>query len=174
MSISKIFESQPFLITANVLSGILSVVVIGLTADNLVYVHTPGAKDGLTLIKYNMTMHGDTMTQRADIALLPVDIRLGSYWLLLAAGIGGFLDSILLGGMMCWRRLKAAEMQAEKKAVGYIHYSAPHHVLICTTDHRSKSHTTNSSKHLYRRRCILSCAGSNHLLFYGLVQIGNF
>jgi hypothetical protein len=123
MPIRSIFESQPFLITANVLAGILSVVVIGLTADNLAYVHTPLAKYGATTIYFNMTMNRTEIVQQASIDFLPLDLRLGSYWLLLAAGIGGFVDAILLGVMLCWRRLKAAELQAERGAVSQIRSS---------------------------------------------------
>jgi hypothetical protein len=118
MSIRKVCESQAFLITANVLSGILSLVVIGLISDNLVYVHTPSAKNGVSRIHYNLTIApGKIVQEQANIALLPRDLRLGSYWLLLAAGIGGFVDSLLLGGLLCWRRLKAAEMQVEDVAI---------------------------------------------------------
>ncbi|KAF2429866.1 hypothetical protein EJ08DRAFT_262443 [Tothia fuscella] len=113
MSLRSVFESQPFLVTANVLGGIISIVIIGLTADNLAYVHSNRARTGSTMITFNITSNGAEVAQQSMIDFLPLDLRIGSYWLLLAAGIGGFLDAILLGGMLCWRRLKAAQMQAE-------------------------------------------------------------
>lgn len=113
MSIRKVLESQPFLIAANVLAGILSIVVIGLVADNLVWLHTSDAKNGVSTIGFNITVNDTSTYDTAVVAHLPVDLRTGSYWLMLAAGIGGFLDAILLGGMQCWRRLKSASLQVE-------------------------------------------------------------
>jgi len=89
------------------------VVIIGLTADNLVYVHTSKAKTGTTHIAYNVTLDRAELLQSADIAFLPQNLHIASYWLLLAGGIGGFIDAILLGGILCWRRLKSAELQVE-------------------------------------------------------------
>jgi hypothetical protein len=117
MSLRKVFESQALLITANILCGIISLVVIGLIADNLVFVHTPGAQNDVTTIRYNMTVSGKTSQEQVSIAVLPQNIRLGSYWFLLAAGIGGLIDSLLLGGLLCWRRLKAAELRIEDESI---------------------------------------------------------
>lgn len=113
LSIRKVLESQPFLITANVLSGILAIAIIGLVADNLHYVHTAGAKNGSSMIGYNSTDDGVEEYNTAIVGHLPADLRIGSYWLILAAGIGGFIDAVLLGGMLCWRRLKSASLQVE-------------------------------------------------------------
>jgi len=113
MSIRKLIVSQPFLITANVLSGFVAVVVIGLVSDNLAYVRTGSARNGIVDIAYNVTVNDTQVLETSTIALTPLDYRVGSYWLMLAAGIGGFLDAILLGGTLCWRRLKSAEIQEE-------------------------------------------------------------
>lgn len=113
MSVRRVLESQPFLITANVLAGILSVVIIGLVADNLSWVRTSGAQNATSVIGFNITINGTSTFDTATVGHLPVDVRTGSYWLMLASGIGGFIDAILLGGMQCWRRLKSASLQAE-------------------------------------------------------------
>jgi len=113
MSVRKVLESQPFLIAANVLAGILSIVIIGLVADNLAWVNTNGAQTASSTIGFNITVNGTSTFDTADVGHLPVDVRLGSYWLMLASGIGGFIDAILLGGMQCWRRLKSASLQVE-------------------------------------------------------------
>jgi hypothetical protein len=132
MSVRKVFESQAFVIIANVLAGIISLVIIGLTADNLAYVHTPAVKNEVTSINYNTTISGKVAHQQANIAVLPQNVRLGSYWMLLAAGIGGFVDSLLLGGVLCWRRLKAAELQVENASV-VSNYCSPWSVsFVCT------------------------------------------
>ncbi|KIW01367.1 hypothetical protein, variant [Verruconis gallopava] len=113
MSIRKVLESQPFLIAANVLAGILSIVVIGLVADNLAWLRTADAKTGVSTIGFNITVNNTETFDTARVAHLPVDVRTGSYWLMLAAGIGGFIDAVLLGAMQCWRRLKNASLQVE-------------------------------------------------------------
>jgi hypothetical protein len=141
MSIRKVFESQALLITANVLSGIISLVVIGLIADNLVYVHKPGVENGVTRMHYNNTISGKTTLEQANITVLPQNLRMGSYWALLAAGIGGFLDSLLLGGLLCWRRLKAAELQVDDDSVVRFNTSMCDQALLTTiwfAEHRSE------------------------------------
>jgi len=90
------------------------VAIIGLVADNLVFVRRPGAKTGMTDIVYNVTMNRTEVVQRASIALLPLDLHIASYWLMLAGGIGGFVDAVLLGGVLCWRRMKSAAIQVER------------------------------------------------------------
>merc|ERR1711881_593500 len=111
MSVRKVLESQPFLITANVLAGILSIVIIGLVADNLAWAHTEGARTASSTIGFNITVNGTETFDTANVGHLPTDVRLGSYWLMLASGIGGFIDALLLGGIQCWRRLKSASLQ---------------------------------------------------------------
>merc|ERR1711981_345579 len=113
MSVRKVLESQPFLITANVLAGILSIVIIGLVADNLAWAHTEGARTASSTIGFNITVNGTETFDTANVGHLPTDVRLGSYWLMLASGIGGFIDALLLGGIQCWRRLKSASLQVE-------------------------------------------------------------
>merc|ERR1711981_805320 len=113
MSVRKVLESQPFLITANVLAGILSIVIIGLVADNLAWAHTEGARTASSTIGFNITVNGTETFDTANVGHLPTDVRLGSYWLMLASGIGGFIDALLLGGIQCWRRLKRASLQVE-------------------------------------------------------------
>ncbi|KAE9962661.1 hypothetical protein BLS_010162 [Venturia inaequalis] len=113
MAIRKTIQSQPFLIMATVLSGILSVIVIGLVADNIAWVRTSGAQKSIAHIVYNVTMNRTEVVQSADIAVLPFDLHLASYWLMLAAGVCGVFDAVLISGMMCWRRIKSAEMQVE-------------------------------------------------------------
>jgi len=113
MSVRKVLESQPFLITANVLAGILSIVIIGLVADNISWVNTSGARTQASLIGFNITVDGDSTFDTALVGHLPQDVRINSYWLMLASAIGGFVDAILLGAMQCWRRLKSASLQAE-------------------------------------------------------------
>merc|ERR1711981_92324 len=113
MSVRKVLESQPFLITANVLAGILSIVIIGLVADNLAWAHTEGARTASSTIGFNITVNGTETFDTANVGHLPTDVRLGSYWLMLASGIGGFIGALLLGGIQCWRRLKSASLQVE-------------------------------------------------------------
>jgi hypothetical protein len=113
MSVRKVLGSQPFLITANVLAGILSIVIIGLVADNLAWLQTSDAKTGVSTIGFNITINETAAYDTAVVAHLPVDVRTGSYWLMLAAGIGGFIDALVLGGMLCWRRLKSFSLQVE-------------------------------------------------------------
>jgi hypothetical protein len=119
MPIHKTIQSQPFLIMATVLSGVLSVVVIGLVVDNLAWVRTSGPQHSITHIAYNVTMNRTEIVQSADIALLPLNLHLASYWLMLAAGVCGTLDAVLIGGMMCWRRMKSAELQVERGEVSH-------------------------------------------------------
>jgi hypothetical protein len=146
MSVRKVFESQAFLIIANVLSGIISLAVIGLTADNLAYVHTPAARNDVTSIHYNTTISENIVLQQASIAVLPQDLRLGSYWLLLAAGIGGFLDSLLLGGMLCWRRLKAAELQVENPSIVRTFVNQCNRRSVVLTRHRPQIVISNRKR----------------------------
>jgi hypothetical protein len=123
VSVRKVLESQPFLIVANVLAGVLSLVVIGLTADNLAWLKTSDAKTGLSTIGFNIIINDTATYDIAVVAHLPTDLRKGSYWLTLAAGIGGFIDAVLLGGMLCWRRLKSASLQVQHGEVSTISYS---------------------------------------------------
>jgi hypothetical protein len=87
--------------------------VVGLVAENLAWLHTSDAKTGLSNIGFNITINETSTYDTAFVAHLPIDVRTGSYWLMLAAGIGGFIDALLLGGMQCWRRLKSASLQVE-------------------------------------------------------------
>lgn len=119
MAIRKTIQSQPFLIMATVLSGILSVVVIGLVADNIAWVRTSGAQKSITHIVYNVTVNRTEVVQSADIAVLPLNLHLASYWLMLAAGVCGLFDAVLISGLMCWRRMKSAEMQVENGEVSH-------------------------------------------------------
>jgi hypothetical protein len=119
MAVRKTIQSQPFLIMATVLSGVLSVVVIGLVADNLAWVRTAGAQRSVTNIVYNVTMNRTELVQSSKIAVLPLNLHLASYWLMLAAGVCGTIDAVLLGGTMCWRRMKSAEMQVERGEVSH-------------------------------------------------------
>ena len=130
MSVRKVLESQPFLIAANVLAGILSIVIIGLVADNLAWVNTNGAQTASSTIGFNITVNGTSTFDTADVGHLPVDVRLGSYWLMLASGIGGFIDAILLGGMQCWRRLKSASLQVEHGEVSSFPSSSSSSALV--------------------------------------------
>lgn len=182
MSVRKVLESQPFLIAATTLSGILSIVVIGLVADNLQYVHSGSAKNGFSTIGFNLTVNDTLSYNTATVAHLPVDLRTGSYWLMLAAGIGGFIDAILLGGTLCWRRLKSASLQVE-------HGEVSRHFRSCvllegsssalldfeprirrrrsltwlTTDIRPQSKTANPDRHLPLHLLLLHLASSRHL-----------
>jgi hypothetical protein len=117
MAIRKTIQSQPFLIMATVLSGVLSVVIIGLVADNLAWIRTSGAQKSVTSIVYNVTMNHTELVQGSRIAALPLNLHLVSYWLMLAAGVCGTLDAVLIGGTMCWRRMKSAEIQVENGEV---------------------------------------------------------
>ncbi|QDS67587.1 hypothetical protein FKW77_003661 [Venturia effusa] len=119
MAIRKTIQSQPFLIMATVLSGILSVVVIGLTADIIAWVRTSGAQKSIARISYNVTMNGTELAQSADIAVLPLNLHLASYWLMLATGVCGLFDAVMISGIMCWRRIKSAEMQVENGEVSH-------------------------------------------------------
>jgi hypothetical protein len=113
VTVRRVLQSQPFLITANVLAGVLSIVVIGLVADNIAWVNTSGARTDASTIGFNITINGTSTFDTALVGHLPTDVRTGSYWLMLASGIGGLVDALLLGAMQCWRRLKSASLQAE-------------------------------------------------------------
>jgi hypothetical protein len=113
MTVRRVLQSQPFLLTANVLAGILSIVVIGVVADNVSWARTSGANTATSTIGFNITLNGNSTFDTAVVGHLPTDVRLGSYWLMLAAGIGGFIDAVLLGGMQCWRRLRSASLQEQ-------------------------------------------------------------
>lgn len=144
MAIRKTIQSQPFLIMATVLSGVLSVVVIGLVADNLAWVRTSGAQRSITLISYNVTMNQTEIIQGTNIAVLPLNLHLASYWLMLAGGVCGILDALLIGGMMCWRRMKSAELQVENGEVSDRVRERKDHSLTRHADKRSKSSPPNT------------------------------
>ena len=80
MSVRRVLESQPFLITANVLAGILSIVIIGLVADNISWVNTSGAKTQASMIGFNITVDGNSTFDTALVGHLPEDVRINSYW----------------------------------------------------------------------------------------------
>jgi hypothetical protein len=113
MTLRKTPKSQSFLVIANVLTGILSIVLLGLVGHNLSYVRSSKAQDGFVSIVYNITEGGVTQQQSHEIAFLPEDVRLGSYWLMLAAGIGGLLDAVLLAFMLSWRKLSTWKTESE-------------------------------------------------------------
>jgi hypothetical protein len=152
------------------------VVVIGLVADNLAWVRTSGAKNSVTNIVYNVTMNHTELVQSSKIAVLPLNLHLASYWLMLAAGICGTLDAVLIGGMMCWRRMKSAEMQVERGEVS--HFTLFPRVrkrgdqsLTRHADNRPKPSSTNSSHNRHRRVRFLYLGGGGDICLGRLVRL---
>lgn len=124
------FDSQYILALSNIIINILCVVIIGLAAHNIVYVTSPSARNGSTLIRYNVTVNDTELSLNRTVAYLPQDLRLGSYWLMLSWGVGGFILEVVLGSLLLsrhlgkWKAEQAARQQGTPRSRSRTHPDA--------------------------------------------------